>query len=57
MGEETFVMHHIKKCEFVPKTNLDVTKVFNKMHACIFILGLGFNIQVVVFGLSFEFKF
>lgn len=57
MGKETFVMHRIRKCEFIPKTNLDVIKVFKKVHACIFILGLGFKVWVVVFGLSFEFKF
>jgi hypothetical protein len=57
MGEEIFVMHHIKKCEFVLKIDLDVIKVFKKMHACIFIIGLGFKVRVMVFGLSFEFKF
>ncbi len=53
MGEETFVMHCIKKCEFVPKTNLDVIKMFNKMHVGIFILGLSFKVWILVFGLSF----
>jgi hypothetical protein len=54
MGEGMIVMHCIKKCEFVPKTNLDVIKVFKKMHV---FLGLGFRVWVMVFGLSFKFKY
>jgi hypothetical protein len=34
MGEEMFMMPHIRRCELVPKVHMDAIDTYNKMHAC-----------------------
>jgi hypothetical protein len=36
MGEEMFMMPHIRRCELAPKVHLDAISAYNKMHACFF---------------------
>jgi hypothetical protein len=33
MGKEMFVMHHIKRHKLMPKIDMEVVRVYNKMHA------------------------